>query len=331
MDPEVPSQHEPLERPPLASFLDACAPFRVELYRYCRHLTRSPWDAEDLTQDTLTRAFAALPSLAQQPASPKAWLFRVASNAWLDRVRRKPIANESEAEETSPEPRAVREAAGTLLSQLSPQERAAVVLSDVFDYEIAEIAETLETTSGAIKAALHRGRRKLIQPETDESPARMPAQYALEAFVAAFNARDLEKLTSLLLDDATTEIVGVHRARGREAARHGALSGMLFGAERMARADQFGGIDPRTTRGVDSTAPRAEIREVLGEPLLVFFYSHADGEAVRALTRLETSSEGISRVRNYFYTPELLADVCTALGLPYRTNGYRYWDASEPS
>ncbi len=41
-------------------FLDDYEALRPELYRYSRHLTRTPWDAEDLTQDTLMRAFVTL-------------------------------------------------------------------------------------------------------------------------------------------------------------------------------------------------------------------------------------------------------------------------------
>ena len=52
------------------------------------------------------------------------------------------------------EPRATRAAAGTLISRLSPQERAAVVLKDGFDLSLEEIFETLSTTAGAVKAAL---------------------------------------------------------------------------------------------------------------------------------------------------------------------------------
>ena len=52
------------------------------------------------------------------------------------------------------EPRATREAAGTLISWLSPRERAAVVLKDGFDLSLEEIFETLSTTAGAVKAAL---------------------------------------------------------------------------------------------------------------------------------------------------------------------------------
>src|SRR3954467_3531815 len=108
-------------------FLDVCEPLRPELYRYCRHLTRSPWDADDLVQDALFRAFAKLGWMNEAPHNPRAWLFRIASNLWMDRVRA--IRPEPEADmerASSREPREIREAAGTLLSRLSPQERAAV-------------------------------------------------------------------------------------------------------------------------------------------------------------------------------------------------------------
>ena len=86
---------------------------------------------------------------------------------------------------------ASREAAGTLLVQLAPQERAAVVLKDVFDFSLEEIADALSTTAGAVKAALHRGRGKLVEPQSRTS--RAPAPGVLDAFCAAFNARDLQR------------------------------------------------------------------------------------------------------------------------------------------
>src|SRR5437867_3329023 len=52
-------------------FLETYEPLRSELYRYCRYLTRSPWDAEDLAQDTLARAFVTLARMGQDPANPR--------------------------------------------------------------------------------------------------------------------------------------------------------------------------------------------------------------------------------------------------------------------
>jgi RNA polymerase sigma-70 factor (ECF subfamily) len=65
-------------------FLDVYEPLRPDLYRYCRSLTRSPWDADDLVQDAMARAFVTLGCLDKEPPNPRAWLFRVASNLWID-------------------------------------------------------------------------------------------------------------------------------------------------------------------------------------------------------------------------------------------------------
>jgi len=69
-------------------FLENYEPLRPALYRFCRYLSRSPWDAEDLVQDTLARAFATLGGLHEPPRDRRAWLFRVASNLWIDQIRR---------------------------------------------------------------------------------------------------------------------------------------------------------------------------------------------------------------------------------------------------
>src|SRR4051794_6724468 len=126
-------------------FLETYEPLRSPLYRYCRYLTRSPWDAEDLAQDALARAFVTLAQMGgQEPDNPRAWLFRIASNLWIAQPRRRHgVPSEAAVPAPLAEPRAPREAAGTLLVTLAPQERAAVVLKDVFDFSLDEIAGTL--------------------------------------------------------------------------------------------------------------------------------------------------------------------------------------------
>jgi RNA polymerase sigma-70 factor (ECF subfamily) len=301
---------------------DSFEPLRAELYRYCRHLTRSPWDAEDLVQDTLARAFATLARTYQEVGKPRAFLFRIASNLWIDRTRRQqPEALAGEVVSPPAVQPVDRAAATTLLGALSPQERAAVVLKDVFDLTLEEVAATLQTTVGAIKAALHRGRGRLQAPVPAERAAVRPA--VVDAFCAAFAARDLDRLAALLLDDATVEVVGAALLQGRDAGKN-ALQGMLFGARRMSGEDPRGGMDARWRRGVRSDAPRLEVREHRGEFLLLSWYRHDDGEHVRAITRIAAEPDGLARVRNYFYTPECLAEVCAELGVSCRTNGYRH-------
>ena len=106
----------------------------------------------------MARAFVTLGQMGDAPPNPRAWLFRVASNLWFDRLRRRrreePLGEHDKAS-AARDPLVSREAAGTLFGQLSPQERAAVVLKDAFDLSLEEIAEALSTTTGAVKAALH--------------------------------------------------------------------------------------------------------------------------------------------------------------------------------
>lgn len=300
-------------------------PLRPTLYRYCRHLSRSPWDAEDLVQDAFARAFASLGALQEPPRDLRAWMFRVVSNLWIDRVRRRTPTPPPPDAQGGASSRDVREAAGTLLVQLSPQERAAVVLKDAFDLSLEDIADILSTSVGAVKAALHRGRGKLADPEIETDRTPVPA--ALDAFCTAFNAGDLDRVAALLLDGATVEVVGASVVHGREKARTTVLPGMLLGSARMASAEDGGrgdGIDPRFAQGVLPRPARVELRNVHGEPLLVSWYQHRDGtEAVRAVTRVEIEPEsgGISRMWNYFFTPEVIAEACAELGLPHRSNG----------
>ena len=306
----------------LFRFMQEFEALRPELYRYCRYLTHSPWDAEDLVQDALGRAFVTLGRMGTPPPNPRAWLFRVASNLWIDQKRKRREAGENALDgAVAPNPREQREAAGTLIAKLAPRERVAVVLKDVFDLSLEEIAEALGTTTGTVKTTLHRGRGKLAEPETDapRDGATVPA--VLDAFCAAFNAQDLVRLTALLLDTACVEIVGTHTDFGPEDASHNAFYGMLYGAARLADGT---GVEPRFVQGALAKAPRCEIRAHRGEPILLLWYAHEDGEAVRALNRVEVDGDRIISLKNYFYTPEAIAELCQELGVPFRVNGYRH-------
>lgn len=302
-----PSPIPPGENPSWRLFLRAWEPLRPELYRYCRSLTRSPWDAEDLAQECLARAFATL-ALAPEPTrNPRAWLFRVASNLWLNRIRDTQKLSPEPAD-GAPEPvldgdpRATREAAGTLIAQLSPQERAAVVLKDAFGFSLEEISEALSTSLGAIKAAIHRGRGKLAIVEPADAPPVRPA--VLDAFCAAFNDRDLDRLTALLLEDSTLEYPGFKRETGAHAIRGGTLKGTLFGCPE-------GGFEL-------VAVPRCEVRGHRGEWILLWW----SGEEVHAVVRVEIEGDRIARLRHYYHAPEVLSEVCRELQVPFRTHGH---------
>ena len=115
----------------------------------------------------------------------------------------------------------------------------------------------------------------------------------------AFNARDLDRLTALLLDHAIVEVFGASTIYGAPRARTTVLTGMLFGSVRMAAPADGGRGDGiwelRFAQGVQPEPARLELRLHRGEPLLLSWYAHRDGEFVREVARVELSSDGDSR------------------------------------
>jgi len=288
-------------------FLQRTEPLRPDLHRYCRALTGSVWDAEDLVQDTLLRAFAKLGDISLRIDNPKAYLFRIASNLWVDHFRRtEEVTPEDRSMASNPEQSMeIRDAAKQLLRRLSPQERAAVVLKDVFDFRLEEIATILQTTAGAVKAALHGGREKLAAPSGPRAVAPV-SEALLDQFVAAFNARDLERVTALLRADATGEIVSMGVWYGRSAVRDAPLHYSLF---------------------LEHGEPRAERRTFRGEPVVVIWYALDDATTpvVRNVLRFEEREGQIARLRSFLLCPETLTEIVGTLGLPVQTNGYGPW------
>jgi RNA polymerase sigma-70 factor, ECF subfamily len=141
-------------------FLRRLEPLRPDLHRYCRRLTGDLWDAEDLVQETLARALDRAGRTFAPVRDPRAWLFRIATNAYIDSWRRPPpvpVELPDHAQPDTADPLEVRDVLSQVHRLLAPQERAAVMLADVFELPNAEIAEMLGTTVGAVKSALHRG------------------------------------------------------------------------------------------------------------------------------------------------------------------------------
>jgi RNA polymerase sigma-70 factor (ECF subfamily) len=294
------------------AFVAALAPARPDLYAYCRRLTDNPFDAEDLVQETLARALARAAQTHGTVANPIGWLVRIATNAHIDAHRRfRPLPTDLEPTDPAEEPAdpaEVREALTELVTLLPPQERAAVALKDVFGYSLKEVAAVLDTTEGAVKAALHRGRGRLAdRDDTLPVTRRTPSRAQVDAVVAAFNAYDIPAVTALFLTDGVSDIVGMVHETGREQMARGSLEHTF-----------------------DATAPvrfRAETVVVGGEPMAVLWGSPVDAsapEAVADLLRFEATPVGIARMRWYFFCPEVLAEVAAGLGLPARGNGYSY-------
>jgi RNA polymerase sigma-70 factor (ECF subfamily) len=146
----------------------------------------------------------------------------------------------------------------------------------------------------------------------------------LDAFCDAFNARDLDRITALLLESATVELVGVVTEYGPDEAKdpyRGSFAGMV----KAVTHDERGGVPPGLMEGYLGTPPRCETRPYRDQWILLFWYDHDSGPAVRAVMTLETEGARIARARNYFFNADVVAEICGELDVPYRVNGYRYW------
>jgi len=197
-----------------AQLLALAGGLRPELHRYCSRLMGSVIDGEDVVQDTFARALVAIDDLQEVPPM-RAWLFRIAHNRALDLRSRairaaEPIEAAHEvADPESPDPVEVmmrREAVETAVSrfaELPTMQRSVVILKDVLDQSLEEIAAMLDLTINAVKAHLARGRARLkaINAQAAAQPALRPPSPAVARYVALFNRRDWDGLRALLADD----------------------------------------------------------------------------------------------------------------------------------
>jgi RNA polymerase sigma-70 factor (ECF subfamily) len=202
---------------------------RPELHRYCTRMTGSAADGEDVVQETLARAYYELSQLKEMPAL-RPWLFRIAHNRAIDHWRHEttrtgePLEAATEiAGAAALEPdnalarrQAVQAALGCFLA-LAPAQRGCVILKDVLDHSLEEIAAELDLSVLAVKAALHRGRaalHALIEaPQQRVRPRATSA--ALRRYASLFNAHDWDGVRSLLADDVRLDLVSRRKAAGR--------------------------------------------------------------------------------------------------------------------
>jgi RNA polymerase sigma-70 factor (ECF subfamily) len=171
-------------------------PHRSELHAHCYRMLGSVHDAEDALQDALLRAWRGLPKFEAR-SSLRSWLYRIATNACLDAIGKRPkrvlpvdygpprdphdgplipLADSVWVEPypdeelglddgyAAPEARyeqreAVELAFIAALQHLPPNQRAALILREVLGFSAREVAEILDTTTASVNSALQRARK----------------------------------------------------------------------------------------------------------------------------------------------------------------------------
>ncbi|GHC68272.1 RNA polymerase sigma factor SigJ [Streptomyces flavofungini] len=239
---------------PLDPVLDAIMSERRQLIGVAYRLLGSLADAEDVVQETYARWYAMSRPQQQAIASPGGWLTKVASRICLDLLRSARVRRESYVGEWIPEPlpgRAEwidgRSGAATasadpadrvtldesitmaflvVLESMTPAERVAFVLHDVFRYPFAEVAEIVGRTPAACRQLASSARRRIRATAVPATPAAQQAGVVRD-FKQAWEAKDLPALIGLLDPDAM--------ATGDGGGRVAASLHPVAGGEQIAR------------------------------------------------------------------------------------------------
>jgi RNA polymerase sigma-70 factor (ECF subfamily) len=255
-------------------------------------MTGSVLDGEDVVQDALFEAYRKLDQYDdRRPLAP--WLFRIAHNRCIDFLRRRGVLVEAESTAMSPDfvmpadppVLGVGRAVEQLVISLPPMERACVLLKDIFDYTLEEIAELVSSTVGGVKAALNRGRSKLAassRPVTSRREVSPELSRLLHLYVDRFNKRDWEGLRKLISADA-----------------------------RLRVADRFAGSldeSPYFGNYERQTLPwRLAVAEVDGELAVVALRLYGDEWRPSTVARLQVTDQHIAHIADYAHCPWILS------------------------
>jgi RNA polymerase sigma-70 factor (TIGR02957 family) len=198
-------------------------------------------EAEDIVQEALFRVHSAV-ERGEEISSPRAYAGTVVTRLAIDELRSARVRRESYVGEWLPEPlaapheepAALAEQADSLslaflvlLESLTPEQRAAFLLHDVFDYGYGEVAEIVGTSEGNARQLASRARRHVQEGRPRFDPSAEQREQLAAGFIAAAQEGDFEKLESFLAED-----VALHGDGGGIAP---AIKHPVFGRERVAR------------------------------------------------------------------------------------------------
>ncbi|MET0910316.1 MAG: RNA polymerase sigma factor SigJ [Ilumatobacteraceae bacterium] len=198
-------------------------------------------DAEDVVQDAMLRIHRAP---ATDIASPEAYLTTITTRLAIDHLRSARVRRESYVGPWLPEPIAADPAPDAaskaiindnlsmaflvILETLGPNERAVLVLHDVFAYSHAEIGAMLDRSETSCRQLLRRARQRIEDGHTKVEVTPAQRDEIVRRFVAACEGGDLDAFLALLTDEV--ELVFDGGAEVRTAARR-----PIRGADRVAR------------------------------------------------------------------------------------------------
>jgi RNA polymerase sigma-70 factor (ECF subfamily) len=251
------------------------------LFSIAYRMLGSAADAEDMLQETFIRWQKSSQS---EIKSPRAFLVTIISRLCLQHLESARVKREEYVGQWLPEPiytgehsdpsansrmqESLSMAFLLMLEKLTPAERAAFLLHEVFEYEHCEVAEILGKSDAACRQLLRRARQRITsdRPRFETSPAQH--QKLLQEFLAASASRDLAELIALLSEDVALYSDGGGRAS--------AALNPIYGRDHVSRF-LFGAIQKTVPANVVT-----RLEKINGQPSVI--YSPPDGRAGCVLT-----------------------------------------------
>jgi RNA polymerase sigma-70 factor, ECF subfamily len=192
---------------------DICSAHRRRLFGIAYRMLGSRADAEDILQETYLRW---IESNTSELRSTEAWLVTVVTRLCIDRLRSAKTEREAYTGTWLPEPivslgpaspdRTVELASDisiaflTVLERLAPEERAAFLLHEVFDFDYSEISQIIGKNQAACRQIVHRAKERVQQDRPRFSVSREAHGQLLERFIEAASSGTREQVMSLLAD-----------------------------------------------------------------------------------------------------------------------------------
>src|SRR5215813_8736588 len=274
------------------AFLETVTQLRPSLHRYCSRMTGSVMDGEDVVQEALFEAYRKLDKFDdRRPLKP--WLFRIAHNRCIDFLRKRGVQIEAETAATVPDVVETADpsvldlgrAVEHLVTSLPPKERACVLLKDVFDYSLEEIAELVDSTVGGVKSALNRGRAKLaVTPPAAKVSRSVDPELTqiMRLYVDRFNRRDWDGVRELIRADARLNVAD-------------RFSGNLADAPYFSNYGKLP-LHWKLAAG-----------ELDGEPVAIILQQGADIWTPYSVIRMHVIGDRIERIVDYVHCPWVIS------------------------
>lgn len=144
------------------------------LKRYCRTITRSNWDGDDLAQETMLKVYKSyLGKGIRHEQVSLSLMYKIAQNQWIDQIRKSSKEEKQDYRELAHDPTKTLPEILTIIERLvvnlTPHQTIIFMLKDIFQYSLSDIAEQLSLSEGAIKASLFRTRNRLKSITIEET------------------------------------------------------------------------------------------------------------------------------------------------------------------